>query len=407
MNPLSPMLRNFTVLSGLGICGISSGAILCFLFPTAAMFAMFLLLTAFATFTIYNDLKRSRNISTERQSQLTFQQQQREHRLLLESVHNYPMPYVIYDEEDLLSVWNKPFEKLYSCAFDKLEDSQQAKGMSYEEIQYANIEDGLLTSEKRASICHLIDRQKQHRISLNESENEGLVVDRHYADIGWFRISKYSTPSGGMAAFAIDINELKERESDLIKEVNHRKELEIEIRKIAYTDELTGIPNRRHFMERAEFKFDQTVASNGTIAVLMIDIDHFKNVNDTYGHACGDEVITATAKVVSTSLSSYKGICGRLGGEEFGLIHFDSSVAQSEKLAHTIRSTLAEISFRYDNHSFSVTVSIGVAVCDDAESTLTHLLKLADDALYASKRAGRNCVTISNPGETEEYRKTG
>jgi len=210
-----------------------------------------------------------------------------------------------------------------------------------------------------------------------------------------------------MAAFAIDINELKERESDLIKEVNHRKELEIEIRKIAYTDELTGIPNRRHFMERAEFKFDQTVASNGTIAVLMIDIDHFKNVNDTYGHACGDEVITATAKVVSTSLSSYKGICGRLGGEEFGLIHFDSSVAQSEKLAHTIRSTLAEISFRYDNHSFSVTVSIGVAVCDDAESTLTHLLKLADDALYASKRAGRNCVTISNPGETEEYRKTG
>jgi len=164
MNPLSPMLRNFTVLSGLGICGISSGAILCFLFPTAAMFAMFLLLTAFATFTIYNDLKRSRNISTERQSQLTFQQQQREHRLLLESVHNYPMPYVIYDEEDLLSVWNKPFEKLYSCAFDKLEDSQQAKGMSYEEIQYANIEDGLLTSEKRASICHLIDRQKQHRI---------------------------------------------------------------------------------------------------------------------------------------------------------------------------------------------------------------------------------------------------
>jgi len=139
----------------------------------------------------------------------------------------------------------------------------------------------------------------------------------------------------------------------------------------------------------------------------MIDIDHFKNINDTYGHACGDEVITTTAKIVSTSLSSYKGICGRLGGEEFGVVIFDSSVGQAEKLAEAVRSALAGISFLYDNHSFSVTISIGVAACDDAESTLTQFLKRADDALYASKRAGRNCVTISDPGDLEDYRKSG
>jgi len=401
------MLRNFTILTGLGIGGIISGAILCFLFPTAAMFAMFFFLSAFTAFAIYNDFNQSRNVYTERQDYLAIQQQQREHQLLLESVHNYPMPYVIYDEQNRLSVWNAPFEKLYSCVFDKLEDSQQAKGMSYEEMQYANVEDGLLNSEKRASINDLVDRQKQHRLSLNESENGGLVVDRHYADIGWFRVSKYTTPSGGFAGFAIDINELKERENDLIKEVNQRKELEIEIRKIAYTDELTGIPNRRHFMERAEFEYTRRLASNGKIAVLMIDIDHFKNINDTYGHACGDEVITTTAKIVSTSLSSYKGICGRLGGEEFGVVIFDSSVGQAEKLAEAVRSALAGISFLYDNHSFSVTISIGVAACDDAESTLTQFLKRADDALYASKRAGRNCVTISDPGDLEDYRKSG
>jgi len=341
-----------------------------------------------AALIVRNDFIHLRNLSTERKCLPDSQNQRREHQLLLENLHSYPIPYAIYDENDCLSVWNKPFEKLYSLVFDKLEDSQQAKGMSYADLQYANVEDELLCNEKKESLNKLIERQKQHRLFLNKSLDDQLVVDRHYPDTGWIRASKY-------------------REKDLINEVEQRKELEIEIRKIAYTDELTGIANRRHFMEKAELQWKHTIASNGEISVLMIDIDNFKSINDTFGHAYGDEVITTTAKVIATSLNSQKGICGRLGGEEFGVLLSDSSATQAAKLAEIMRSAMAGISFINNNHTFSVTISGGVTTCDDPRVTLAQLLKFADDALYASKRSGRNRVTIYDPDNTNEYQESG
>lgn len=175
---------------------------------------------------------------------------------------------------------------------------------------------------------------------------------------------------------------------DKVSELVHDAEA---LEQLACLDGLTGLNNRRHFLALAENEWSRFRRYGRPLAVLMIDIDLFKSINDRYGHDVGDEVIKAVADILQKNKRS-SDIAGRLGGEEFALIlpeaTLDSAVAAAERL----RRLVAERVVTAEDGSIAVTISAGVCVCDANTTGIEQLLKGADVPLYEAKRMGRNCV---------------
>ena len=394
----------FGLACSFAICAILAGFFLSVNSPSPTTFIMLGLMIVLASIVVLNLFTISPQASTDMQQAREFKQKETDHQLLLETVHCYPMPFAIYDDKDQLQIWNKAYEKIYSRVFDKHQNTGDLKGMNYEDLLRSNMDDDLLNSEMEVQIKKRVAEQQQERQGRSVQEN-GIVNDRSYPDLGWYRVSKYRTPSGGVAGIAVDINELKEREEQLVAEIEHRKSLEIEIRKIANTDELSGISNRRHFMDMAKTRYEQAISDGYESAILMIDIDNFKGINDSFGHASGDEVIKTVSSTLFDAADSNHANCGRMGGEEFVVLLTDTSMEQARNFAETIREKIATMHFLLENGAFNVTVSIGVAASKDPQTTLSLLLKQADDALYSSKNAGRNCVTLSDQLQHELNQK--
>lgn len=170
------------------------------------------------------------------------------------------------------------------------------------------------------------------------------------------------------------------------------------LERLACVDGLTGLNNRRHFLALAAGEWARFQRYERPLALLMIDIDLFKSVNDHYGHDAGDEVIRAVTEVLQKNKRA-SDIAGRLGGEEFALIlpeaTRDSAVAAAERL----RRLVADHAVVVARQRLAITVSIGVSICRSQMSGFDELLKEADVALYEAKRAGRNCVCRFEPGE--------
>ncbi len=163
-----------------------------------------------------------------------------------------------------------------------------------------------------------------------------------------------------------------------------------DIMQLAMTDCLTQIPNRRALMERAE----QALArrSGAPLALMMIDVDHFKLINDIHGHPTGDEVLSKVADLLSERLRGYD-LLGRYGGEEFCAVAPDTDMAGALKLAESLRESIASTSFDTKKGKLPVTVSIGISICPvNAARELKELLAEADVALYTAKQTGRNKV---------------
>jgi diguanylate cyclase (GGDEF)-like protein len=163
---------------------------------------------------------------------------------------------------------------------------------------------------------------------------------------------------------------------------------ESEIRHLAMFDSLTEVFNRRAFMDLAERELARARRTNSRVSVLMLDLDHFKSVNDTFGHQAGDLVIAAFATTTKGCLRSGD-LLGRYGGEEFCAILADTDLQQALEIADRIRAGVEERPL--GNLPRATTVSIGVATCSPTD-TLERAIGMADEALYCAKRAGRNRV---------------
>lgn len=164
----------------------------------------------------------------------------------------------------------------------------------------------------------------------------------------------------------------------------------------AMTDPLTGLFNRRGFEGRLMEAFDATSADGTETSLIVVDIDHFKKVNDTYGHLFGDKVIRAVAEVLKATVKD-SGIVARLGGEEFGVLLPGAGLANAHALAENIRKTMERGRIRRidkNEHIEGITISLGIAVLQRDEDHSTFIDR-ADKALYASKENGRNRVTIA------------
>lgn len=174
-------------------------------------------------------------------------------------------------------------------------------------------------------------------------------------------------------------------------ENEERKRAEAELQRLATTDPLTEVLNRRHFFYLAEKELARAVRYQRQISIIMLDLDHFKQVNDTFGHKVGDEVLIAVAVRIGKILRKTD-IYARYGGEEFVALLTETGIIQAQQAAERLRKKIAEI-IKINELEISVRVSIGVACRNSEDDILIDtLLDRADQAMYAAKRGGRDRV---------------
>lgn len=165
----------------------------------------------------------------------------------------------------------------------------------------------------------------------------------------------------------------------------------VELEKLATTDDLTGIANRRHFSALAEREFNLAKRQKRFFALLILDIDYFKQINDTYGHVAGDYVIKLVAKQCVSSIRQ-EDLCARWGGEEFIIFLSESMLEDGVVVARRLRQDIENLSVWFDSQEIKVTVSIGVAVYHPEDKNVNQTIIRSDIALYQAKNTGRNRV---------------
>lgn len=166
-----------------------------------------------------------------------------------------------------------------------------------------------------------------------------------------------------------------------------------ELIRLATIDPLTGLCNRRGFFKQATEACARVVAPDGSVSAIILDIDNFKCINNSYGHETGDEAIRACAEAARMQ----KALTGRLGGDEFALILEQRTLPQAIEVAEDLRSRLAQRPFHTGKERITLTWSIGVGEGQPGD-TVDQILARADAALYDAKLKGRNCVVGINAG---------
>lgn len=255
-------------------------------------------------------------------------------------------------------------------------------GFTREQILGADMERTVGTEHYAQNVQHIQAALKgcpqRYQSTLTRPDGATLHAMEHYIpDFDGDRLR-------GFIVMSTDITELKSTQMKLETRV---QELNVQ----ASTDALTGIDNRRSFQEQAELEFFKSKDADQELSFLMLDIDHFKAVNDTYGHDAGDEVLRALTACCKDILRATD-IFGRLGGEEFGILLPRNGLAKAAQVAERLRVAAMERPVPAGEKAVAFTVSIGVAQLSHEDASLEELMKRADLALYAAKQAGRNRV---------------
>jgi diguanylate cyclase (GGDEF)-like protein len=250
---------------------------------------------------------------------------------------------------------------------------------------------------------------------LTGSHTNELLVKAFDAGADDF-VTKPFLPSGLSARIKAGVRIAKlqakvERDrTTILEQLADKNALNRKLRTASLTDPLTGLPNRRHAMNRVEVEWKATERNGIPFCVIMLDIDKFKLVNDNFGHDVGDEVLQATAQAVKSALRGEDEVC-RLGGEEFLVICRGAFEKEGSVVAERIRAAVESNIVNSPGFNRAVTVSLGVAGTHSGVTSLMALLKASDEAVYQAKNEGRNCVRaagapLPSPEEQEKYRRT-
>lgn len=246
---------------------------------------------------------------------------------------------------------------------------------------------------------HFIGRLEELEIPL---EGEGLSR-RHariYRDsLGWYVEDLGSTNGTHVNDVKIATQQLKD--GDLIRTGvaickflsgdNIEAAYHEEIYRMSIMDGLTGVHNKRYFLELMERELATSVRQQTPLSLIMVDIDHFKKINDHHGHLAGDFVLKELARIVMGRIRRDE-VFARYGGEEFSIILPETGLEGARALAEGLREKIESSRFVFQGDSIPVTISIGVALLTDTDKTSLDLIRAADAKLYEAKRGGRNKV---------------
>lgn len=204
----------------------------------------------------------------------------------------------------------------------------------------------------------------------------------------------------------IRIRELFNGSLIIIEDVTKQAKLEKQLRYQASHDSLTNLGNRQDFEERVETYICKAVKHNLPGAVIFIDLDRFKPVNDIAGHAAGDELLKRVAAILSSHVRS-RDIVARIGGDEFAILLADCPIRSAEKIAEAIRKSIDEMIFIYEEYSFKVGISAGISCINRENCKLSNIINSADNACQIAKNQGRNQIHIafSEMGEYKQHKQ--
>lgn len=194
------------------------------------------------------------------------------------------------------------------------------------------------------------------------------------------------------------LHEERDQNDKLLREIAHRKSLETQLRTLAERDALTGLNNRGHFIKLASALLQRAQQEKRPFSLFMIDVDHFKTINDTWGHSHGDWVLSEIAKVCTQSLRPTD-VIGRFGGEEFVVALPNTSPDDAQVVAERLKNQVSELPSKEGMSELHLSITIGIAVANNDEVTLESLIKQADQMLYIGKRDGRNQIVMPRTEE--------
>lgn len=177
------------------------------------------------------------------------------------------------------------------------------------------------------------------------------------------------------------------------RDITERKRLQEELQVQATTDELIGIPNRRYFLKLAQAELKRAIRLNHPLAIGLMDIDYFKQINDTYGHAVGDQMLVTFAKICQKQIREID-VFARFGGDEFVILLPEVNCEQAYRVMERIRGMLSEEMMAVDSASVFITISCGIASLQGEHESLDTLIGRADKALYQAKNTGRNRICV-------------
>jgi diguanylate cyclase (GGDEF)-like protein/PAS domain S-box-containing protein len=226
--------------------------------------------------------------------------------------------------------------------------------------------------------------------SLSEVLEKGSIEDREYriiradGQVRWLSDKCFISPAEhGQRLTVVGIAE----------DITEKKQLEDELQRLATTDVLTQSSNRRHFFECAQREFEQARLQGTPMAFLLLDVDDFKLVNDTYGHQVGDVVLQRIAECGRKTLRRGD-LFGRIGGEEFAAVFPGCAPDMAKQIAERLQREIQRLSFQFNDATFGITASQGLTNLSKADQSLEALFARADAAMYQAKRQGKNQIVL-------------
>ena len=296
--------------------------------------------------------------------------------LLNEILEHTPEAFGVFDKNDKLVFCNQAMAEAFAIG------KEDAIGMSNIELmKHAYFNDSNINIETEDIDAWIADVRSRQRLQKHR------VFESDGKDGTWRQISELIIDNDLLVVSSSDITELKQTQIELAKALDT-------ISEIAAIDELTRVNNRRSFNELAQVEVKKSRRYGHPLSVLLMDIDHFKKVNDTYGHANGDQVLREFAQLYKDNLRDTD-LFARFGGEEFVALLPETPADKALALANRLSNRLAEhkVALVDSPQHIQVTVSSGLCELLDDQDSLDKLLAKADKALYHSKNSGRNRCT--------------
>ncbi len=301
--------------------------------------------------------------------------------LLLEALDKSPDGLGIFNDDDTLVFCSSAFAALFA------QTSESATGLKFADlIRHAHQSECGIHVETD-DVEDWIEKAHRKRRSANYR-----TFELDTSDGRWFLMTEQVLDCGALFILATEITAKKRVEEKLQK-------LSRKLTVLANTDSLTGVHNRRNFEVLAQRLFNRARRHRKDLSLLLIDADHFKQINDRYGHHVGDQVLQAITRCLEKSLRDYD-VLGRIGGEEFAVLLPETGVMDAWQIAQRLCKSCEELQIRNEERHIDVTVSIGLASVEGRSvqtSDLDCLLRDADKALYTAKHGGRNQVCCSAP----------
>ena len=299
---------------------------------------------------------------------------------LWDFLRNFPTPMCMEDDEGIVAYANEAYLNLLNAKEDRV--IGQRAGPQSDLFQAVRSEADNLSDPKQKPdsemLCKLVANDAKECMVLGKPKR---ITDKNGNELTLWSLCDISL-------FVSYEQELEDKHRELRKQQSKLKEL-------AAIDPLTGISNRRSFYDKSQELLTYADIGDLEIGVLMLDLDNFKTLNDTYGHAAGDEVLIEFSKLVEDCIRG-SDIFARLGGEEFALLLPDAPETATRRIAQRIIDRAGQLKIQYGEHEIGFTTSVGGTMWMSGENKIDIALNRADNNLYAAKDNGRNQLHFEN-----------